>query len=106
MLQKPVTICLTDQQRNALARLAKKTGKSQSAIVRVALDRFLATTKNQRTRWAIQQLAGGVSTAPNGGETGESPAVVGSHTDDTAGIIGGTICDGISTQDVSYEPFW
>jgi predicted DNA-binding protein len=63
-IQKPVTICMTQEQQVALSKLSKRTGFSQSAIIRCALDRFLSTTRHQRTRWAIKQLEEVGQTAP------------------------------------------
>ena len=49
-------VYLTEMEKQQLSFLAKKTGKSQSALIREAIDLFIIYKKNRKK--AIQTAAG------------------------------------------------
>ena len=53
---RPMTIGITDEERAALAALARRTGQSQTASMRTALSRFLRGARHGHSRWVIAKI--------------------------------------------------
>jgi hypothetical protein len=51
-------IYLTERQRNALRRLAKRTGMTQSQIIRTAVDRWLEQNSCKPRKQMLENIAG------------------------------------------------
>ena len=51
-------INLTEQERNALQEISRRTGKSESELVREALDRFIAQFQTEDPRLLMQKARG------------------------------------------------
>ncbi|HJP95813.1 MAG TPA: ribbon-helix-helix protein, CopG family [Candidatus Saccharimonadales bacterium] len=51
-------INLTEQERNALQEISRRTGKSEGELVREALDQFIAQFQNEDPRKLMQKARG------------------------------------------------
>jgi hypothetical protein len=51
-------IYLTEAEKSALGKLAARSGKKQSDLIRQAVDRFLAAHESGRRLEALNRLAG------------------------------------------------
>ena len=51
-------VYLTKDERDQLAALADATGKKQSELIRMAIDRFLADTDRKRRPAVLENAAG------------------------------------------------
>jgi hypothetical protein len=51
-------INLTEQERNALQDISRRTGKTEGELVREALDQFIAQFQNEDQRKLMQQARG------------------------------------------------
>jgi hypothetical protein len=51
-------IYLTEKERDGLAGLARRTGRSQSALIRQAVDQLLAEKQPAQTRQVLKEAAG------------------------------------------------
>ena len=51
-------INLTDQERNALQEISRRTGKTEGELVREALDQFIAQFQNEDQRKLMQKARG------------------------------------------------
>jgi len=51
-------IYLTDAERDALAAVARETGRTQSDLIREAVDRFLEGTRRADRQGVLQRAAG------------------------------------------------
>ena len=49
---------LTDKQRNGLAALSKATGKTQSQLIREAVDRLIEQSATSKRKAAVDAAAG------------------------------------------------
>ena len=52
-------IILTEHERNALQEISERTGKTESQLIRDAVDRFIALSKNE-DRLILMQKARGI----------------------------------------------
>jgi predicted DNA-binding protein len=51
-------INLTEQERNALQEISRRTGKTEGELVREALDQFIAQFQSEDQRRLMQQAKG------------------------------------------------
>ena len=51
-------IYLTEQERAALRALAARTGRSQSELIRAAVDRFIAESRTEERARVLEEAAG------------------------------------------------
>ncbi|HKQ04127.1 MAG TPA: CopG family transcriptional regulator [Blastocatellia bacterium] len=51
-------INLTEQERNALQEISRRTGKTEGELVREALDQFIAQFQNEDQRRLMQKARG------------------------------------------------
>jgi len=51
-------INLTEQERNALQEISRRTGKTEGELVREALDQFIAQFQNEDQRKLMQKARG------------------------------------------------
>ena len=51
-------INLTEQKRNALQEISRRTGKTEGELVREALDQFIAQFQNEDQRKLMQKARG------------------------------------------------
>ena len=51
-------INLTEQERNALQEISRRTGKTEGELVREALDQFIAQSQNEDRRMLMQKARG------------------------------------------------
>jgi hypothetical protein len=51
-------ISLTEQERNALQEISRRTGKTEPELVREALDQFIAQFQNEDQRRLMQKARG------------------------------------------------
>jgi hypothetical protein len=51
-------INLTEQERNALQEISRRTGKTEGELVREALDQFIAQFQNEDQRKLMQRARG------------------------------------------------
>jgi hypothetical protein len=51
-------INLTEQERNALQDISRRTGKTEGELVREALDQFIAQFQNEDQRKLMQKARG------------------------------------------------
>ena len=51
-------ISLTEQERNALQEISRRTGKTEGESVREALDQFIAQFQNEDQRKLMQKARG------------------------------------------------
>jgi predicted DNA-binding protein len=51
-------IILTEHERNALQEISERTGKTESQLIRDAVDRFIALSKNEDRLILIRKARG------------------------------------------------